>query len=232
VTKEGGFSENFLVFTTFQYGPDNFSQGTLEKKVLNVIRRVFNKDLLKILRLKASPGLPDKAASLISKQITDQVKSAKSTVKQTKLTSRAKVSTKYKSLVGGSLVSIPASFRSTKTGLYINKKEGIESHLKIKNLINAALPETIAGNMGGLKLNYRTGRFARGGDTIKPQVLRITPTQGSPEAIYTYGKFPYQTFEPGFKQGSTTRDPRVIIEESIREIAIKQALGRFTMRRV
>jgi len=46
-------------------------------------------------------------------------------------------------------------------------------------------------------------------------------------------KNPYQTFEPGFKQGSTMRDPRKIIGESIREIATA-ILGRqpHTIRRV
>jgi hypothetical protein len=32
-------------------------------------------------------------------------------------------------------------------------------------------------------------------------------------------KMPYQTFEPGYKQGSTARDPRKIIGDSVREIA-------------
>ena len=36
---------------------------------------------------------------------------------------------------------------------------------------------------------------------------------------YTYMKYPYQTFEPGFAQGSIKRDPRRIIGESVREIA-------------
>ena len=32
-------------------------------------------------------------------------------------------------------------------------------------------------------------------------------------------KMPYQTFEPGYKQGNTQRDPRKIIGESVRAIA-------------
>ena len=46
-------------------------------------------------------------------------------------------------------------------------------------------------------------------------------------------KFPYQTFEPGFAQGSTYRDPRKIIGESIREIAQGIVGNKFlTVRRV
>jgi len=40
-------------------------------------------------------------------------------------------------------------------------------------------------------------------------------------------KMPYQTFEPGYAQGSTYRDPRKIIGESIREIAQKLTGNRF-----
>ena len=31
---------------------------------------------------------------------------------------------------------------------------------------------------------------------------------------------PYETFEPGNKQGSTTRDPKKLIGKSIREISV------------
>ena len=37
---------------------------------------------------------------------------------------------------------------------------------------------------------------------------------------YTYMRNPYETFEPGNKQGSTQRDPRKIIGASIRELAM------------
>jgi hypothetical protein len=39
-------------------------------------------------------------------------------------------------------------------------------------------------------------------------------------AFYRYQKNPYQTFEPGYRQGSPkTRDPKLLIAGSIREIA-------------
>ena len=50
---------------------------------------------------------------------------------------------------------------------------------------------------------------------------------------YTYDTERYGTFEPGGKQGSTHRDPRRIIGESIREIAIGLVGDKFmTLRRV
>ena len=44
---------------------------------------------------------------------------------------------------------------------------------------------------------------------------------------YTYDKFPYQTFEPGFAQGSIQRDPRSIIGRSVRQIATEILGKRF-----
>ena len=65
-------------------------------------------------------------------------------------------------------------------------------------------------------LNYRTGRFAASAIVETMSQSR----QGMITAFYSYMKNPYQTFEPGFKQGSPkTRDPKLLISQSIREIA-------------
>lgn len=65
-------------------------------------------------------------------------------------------------------------------------------------------------------LNYRTGRFAA---SAKVETMSEN-RQGMITAFYRYMKNPYQTFEPGFKQGTPkTRDPRLLISQSIREIA-------------
>ena len=57
--------------------------------------------------------------------------------------------------------------------------------------------------------------------------------QGGLDIEYTYEKYPYQTFEPGFEKGSVLRDPRKLIEESIRDIMIERKQTRFlNMRRI
>ena len=103
-----------------------------------------------------------------------------------------------------------------------------ESPIALRNLLNEALPQTVAMNMGSPALNYRTGRFA---NSARVENVAIGP-KGGTAIDYTYMKFPYQTFEPGGKQGSTQRDPRKIIGESIRELAVG-ILGRMphTVRR-
>lgn len=90
-----------------------------------------------------------------------------------------------------------------------------ENPLALATLINKALPKVVASKMTSPALNYRTGRFA---NSAEVENITMGP-RGGTEVQYTYMKYPYQTFEPGFAQGSTYRDPRKIIGESIREIA-------------
>jgi hypothetical protein len=90
----------------------------------------------------------------------------------------------------------------------------------LQNLINTHLQDVISANMGSGNdpriLNYRTGRFA-----ASARVERMSQSKaGMITAFYTYMKNPYQTFEPGFRQGSPkTRDPKLLIAGSIRDIA-------------
>ena len=89
------------------------------------------------------------------------------------------------------------------------------SPLALANLIEDALPRVIKSNMGVPALVNRTGRFA---ESAEVRNVTMGP-RGATVAEYTYQKNPYQTFEPGFEQGSTYRDPRKIIGQSIRQIA-------------
>jgi hypothetical protein len=46
-------------------------------------------------------------------------------------------------------------------------------------------------------------------------------------AFYSYMKNPYQTFEPGYRQGSPkSRDPKLLISSSIRDIAATKVANR------
>lgn len=95
-------------------------------------------------------------------------------------------------------------------------------------VLNQRITKQVASNMKSPALNYRTGRFA---ESVQITDIVRTP-QGFYSAGYTYQKNPYQTFEPGFAQGTPDRDPRRLIDKSIREIAVEFAIGRFYTRRV
>ncbi len=102
-----------------------------------------------------------------------------------------------------------------------NKQTGkFTSLASLQLLLNSALRLQIQRNMGSGNrkdvLNYRTGRFAE-----SAKVERLSQSrEGMITAFYSYMKYPYQTFEPGFRQGSPkSRDPKLLISKSVREIA-------------
>ena len=150
---------------------------------------------------------------------TKKVNARKSTSK-TRVENKSKVVRGTKKLGRGSRKAPPSqSTKITGTGF---------SQLDLLAKINSVLPDTVAKNMHSPRLNYRTGEFARSARVIGVQK---TP-KGYPSIEYTYDKYPYQTFEPGFAQGSRERDPRELISMSIREIAAEMAIGRFYLRRL
>ena len=117
------------------------------------------------------------------------------------------------------------------TGLASKEKDSIRQQpTRLMALINAKLPQTVAKNMGPPRLENRTGRFAS-----SPRVTDVQQTpRGFPSIGYTYEKDPYSVFEStsGTRFASAERDPRSLIDLSIREIAQQMAIGRFYTRRV
>ena len=103
--------------------------------------------------------------------------------------------------------------------------------LALINMINKKLPGEVENNMGLPGLESRTGRFAS-----SAKVVNFTEGKGVPTLDYTYQKNPYQVFEEGERGrngwSSTNRDPRRLIDRSIREVAKDLALARFNTRRI
>lgn len=112
-----------------------------------------------------------------------------------------------------------AAYKETLPQLRTNTSQ-FYSLTSLQSLINSQLQDVISANMGDGSqrniLNYRTGRFAG-----SAKVERLSQSrEGMVTAFYSYMRNPYQTFEPGFRQGSPrTRDPKLLIAKSIREIA-------------
>ena len=89
------------------------------------------------------------------------------------------------------------------------------------------LSQKIEENMGdGSRrdiLNLRSGRFAQ-----SAKVESMTQSrEGMITAFYTYMKNPYATFSEGGKQQyPKSRDPKLLISKSIREIAATKVANR------
>lgn len=104
-----------------------------------------------------------------------------------------------------------------------------KSRVNVIELLNRKLPDEIRKRMTYPRLVYRTGRFAN-----SAKVLSYTETEkGGTSFSYTYQKNPYQLFEPGRSHLATPeRNPRTIIDQSIRAIAAQIMQGRFYTRRL
>ena len=126
---------------------------------------------------------------------------------------------------GGAFASAPTA-RRQEAGSSARR-----SMFSIMAMINEKLPRVVEKNMRRPALESRSGAFAR---STRLTDVNITP-KGFPSFGYTYDKNPYEVFEVGrgaSPWATPDRDPRKIIDASIREIAGTMALGRFFTRRV
>lgn len=173
-----------------------------------------------LLNLRSSPSILE----MISKKIRDTLQGVKSSQKHS--TPKSKVASKKPKT--NKLVK-PS--KQLKTGPLRNISGQFYSLTSLQMLLDTHLQDVVSANMGDQPykggqrriLNYDTGRFAA---SVKVERLMMSK-EGMITAFYNYMKYPYQTFEPGFKQGSPkTRNPRLLIAKSIAEIAALKVANR------
>lgn len=229
VTKNGKLRANYFSVVSFQVGSENTGVDAQSEKEVKAIWQKFISEYLtpNLMNMEGSSTLKEKLETVLINKIAP--KSSKNLKVRVKGNSKAQTKTKGKSSEKGAKESSNVAVRKAGRAKKSRVKKGVASSpLYIIGIINQQLPRTVAKNMGDPRLNYRTGRFAS-----SVQVTDIATTaKGFPSIGYTYDKFPYQTFEPGYRQGSIDRDPRKLIDASIREIAAQFAIGRFYTRRV
>jgi hypothetical protein len=101
------------------------------------------------------------------------------------------------------------------------------SLVSIQNLLNQGLASQIQKNMGSGSrrdiLNYQTGRFA---ESAKVETMSQS-REGMITAFYSYMRNPYATFSFGGQQSiPASRDPKLLISRSIREIGATMVANR------
>jgi hypothetical protein len=191
-----------------------------------------------IAKLKGSPSLKDIKDNKVlvsTLEPFDKLKDVKTTkpkiIKPKKRApAKLKGKTKPKKSLMNSAVPIVRK-------VHLEKAKGKASASPASNMlqyiamINKELPDTVKKNMREPALVNRTGRFA---ESVRLTDIVSTP-RGFPSVGYTYQKNPYQVFEDGAGSApwaNGKRDPRKLIDKSIREIATQLAIGRFFTRRV
>ncbi len=228
VTKKGKLTANYVSVIAFQSGTDNIKDSVEEKAVKAVFRKFIGELTPDLLDMKGSSTLKEKTAAVL----VDNFKGKKGIKVKSK---PVKLKTKTKSKGKGAKVSASVALSSKRLKSKKKKSKAKSSAasqpLAMVAMLNKKLPDTVRKNMSTPRLVNRTGRFA---DSVK--VVDVMPTpQGFPSFGYTYQKNPYQVFEEG--EGTPpwadgNRDPRDLIDKSIREIAAEFAIGRFYTRRV
>ena len=209
-------------------------KGNLQKIVTGA-NKLANEMGEEIIGLKGSDSFYDiKRKELVEKVVKEFGKSAsvEITAKENTKVKKKKTSVEKSAKRKQAISTATGLKKSATTGGRARKaKKGVAgSPLKLLALINQKLPKVLAKNMGDPALNYRTGRFAS-----SARATDVTTTaKGFPSIGYTYQKDPYSVFEStsGSRFASVDRDPRILIDRSMREIATELALGRFYTRRV
>lgn len=188
------------------------------------IARLQKDPTLAFAELKGSDSFRTKKRKQVIKTVVQpfkKIKGVKVTTEDTKIKNaktevKGKIGSKARLTGKGRQKSVRKSMLST----------GF-SQVKLYAVLNAKINSVVAKNMQLPGLQYQSGRFA---GSVNITDVSKTP-QGFASIGYTYQKYPYQTFEPGFAQGSTDRDPRKLIDRSIREIAAQMVIGRLYTRR-
>jgi len=107
------------------------------------------------------------------------------------------------------------------------KEQQATNLLSFHSLLNSNLVQTVKQNMGaGTRrdiLNLRSGRFAE-----SVRVERLTQSRdGIVTAYYNYMRNPYATFSQGGRQERPrSRDPKLLISKSIRQVAAQAKITR------
>lgn len=110
------------------------------------------------------------------------------------------------------------------------QKAAIQDWSSLIQIINAKLPEKVAANMGAPGLVYRTGTFANSTKVVGIQNTK----EGYPSIIFDYQRDPYDVFDRTKGQApwnTPARDPRALVDRSVRAIVREMAIGRFFTRR-
>tara|TARA_R110002074_G_scaffold2102_1_gene12336 strand:+ start:208 stop:1587 length:1380 start_codon:yes stop_codon:yes gene_type:complete len=130
-----------------------------------------------------------------------------------------------------SVIRAPKDTLKSPKGRKVKRKNILANNTQLLGILNQRLPETVRDNMQAPGLENQSGRFA---SSVKATDVNLT-RKGFPSVGYTYDRQNYGQYEAtsGSAQwASSERDPRQLIDKSIREIAAQAALGRFFTRRV
>ena len=129
--------------------------------------------------------------------------------------------------------SIKGKRNKVNLGTFIPQREeasGTKNWFSILPLINAKLPPKVIANMRFPALVNRTGTFANSAKVNSVEQTR----EGFPTFVFDYERDPYDVFDRTLGRSpwnTPERDPRALVDKSVRELVREMAIGRFYTRR-
>lgn len=178
--------------------------GSQRDELANISRMLYGETDWVDLKGSASPK------ELIISKVTEPITGKKAP----KISSKKTTHTIKGTTVRNKVPAIPRLKLKQPEPRLRNLKGQFTSLFKLENILRALLNEAVADNMRRPHLQFQTGRFAESVELVRLQQTR----QDEITAFLTYMKYPYQTFEPGFKQGHKGYDPRLLLDKSVREV--------------
>lgn len=97
-------------------------------------------------------------------------------------------------------------------------------------ILNAKLPPRVIANMKYPSLVNRTGTFGNSAKIVNVEQTR----EGFPTFVFDYERDPYDVFDRTLGRSpwnTPQRDPRALVDKSVRELVREMAIGRFYTRR-
>lgn len=243
VSQQGGVKAGAGIVVSARSRDENNARASIEKEEFNILLDAIDAAAQNIpwTEIKGSSNLRQKMQRRAVKSFTEKLEALGAEVNLDSELSTAKEKTKNRVVdkskksqgkkpsgyskkrgkIAGAVVAAKGKPRRKKSNVNITALLGI---------LNDQLPKVVAKNMGSPRLNMRTGRFA---GSVRATDVAIT-AKGHPSIGYTYQRDPYEVFEStsGTRFSSLARDPRKLIDFSIREIAASQAVTRLYTRRV
>lgn len=232
INADGTFNKNYIPILTDQSLTDQRDEKIKEDAAISA----FNDEISTIVTDPSSTALPDAIAQISMYNIAKGKNTKSKGVKKQQIKESSKGTAKrhekftdeYDVITDGGPDVSEHIKRTKRTG---RRQKDRYSIAALIGIINEKLPQTVRKNMGAPRLESQTGRFAQ---SVKMMDASRT-SQGYISLGYTYAKNPYQVFETGTGSApwaTPERDPRRLIDQSIREVAAGLALGRFYTRRL
>jgi len=235
INYRGKLKGDFISVISLQSAWGNLIDSREERKILDDVRSTLVDSTWKG---KGSLSFEESYVKTLMYALSNNIKRAKTstaTLKEYKRKTQNSAAKKNSEIVSSGRANVPKKVSGAISPITPKAKKKSKAAnngaLQLLAHINLKLNSAVVANMGTPALENRTGKFASGVTAID---IATTP-QGYPSVGYTYQKRPYQIFEMGAGRSpwaTAERDPRSLIDKSIREIAAQVFVGRLYTRRM